>query len=58
VNDLHLKLVELAQAAESQIAELQLPEKRFETQRRFVREALAKTATGIQIEKAVAKLLG
>lgn len=57
-NELHERLVELAEKAERLIKTLELPEgKRFELQRRIVREALAASDIGKEIERRVSALL-
>jgi hypothetical protein len=55
----HARLAKLAEEAEHIAAAVVLPEgKRFEALRRVVREAIAATETGKQIEQEVAALLG
>lgn len=55
---LHVRLAALGARAEALVASLSLPKTRFEKQRRFVREQLAASETGQEIEVAVAELLG
>lgn len=57
-NAAHSRLVELAADAEALVTMIPLPEKkRFELQRRLVREALAASETGKEIEGLVAKIV-
>ena len=53
----HSRLSELGFTATELVARLELPSTRFEKQRRFVREYLAATETGVALEAAVSELL-
>jgi hypothetical protein len=58
-NERHTKLAELAKEAETLAAAVALPAgKRFEALRRLVRDAMAATDVGRQIDREVAALLG
>lgn len=57
-DELHVSIASLAAEAEKLAATVSLPEgRRFESQRRMIRDAVAQSDTGKILEKAVAKLL-
>jgi hypothetical protein len=56
-NERHARLVHLACEAEVLVAGLTLPAKRFELQRRVVREALAASPIGPEIERLVTEIV-
>jgi hypothetical protein len=53
----HMQLVQLAEQAEDFVAGLTLPDRRFETQRRYVRDQFVTTELGTDINDAVTQLL-
>ncbi|MHB1986908.1 MAG: hypothetical protein ACYCSF_02815 [Acidimicrobiales bacterium] len=56
--DLHVHLAALGAQAEQMAASVELPVKSFEAQRRRLRETLAVSDAGQEIERLVARLLG
>jgi hypothetical protein len=57
-DSLHRSLVDLSAGAEELVANLELPSTSFESIRRRVRQTIAESEVGIQIESVVAEILG